>query len=197
MFLGNAIATSEVAISDESKELFAIGSHVNLLNKNEEYHSAVKDLIENEITMQMKTYIQHGHTTCYQHCINVSYYSYVISKALHLDAISSARAGLLHDLFLYDWHTLQEKVPLFEMHGFTHPQKALNNAKLYFELNKKEEDIISKHMWPLTMKLPKYRESFIVIVVDKICCIAEFLREKKWFKLLFGLSYNQSDFMKK
>lgn len=184
-------------INNEAKqELLAIGSKENLLDSSNDYNITVKDLIDNEIVLQMKDYIQHGHTTCYQHCINVSYYSYIISKKLRLDYRSTARAGLLHDLFLYDWHNIQEKVPLFQMHGFTHPQKALDNAKKYFEINEKEEDIILKHMWPLTIKLPKYKESFIIILVDKFCCIAEFLKEKKWFKLLFGLTYNPKDFIK-
>lgn len=184
-------------IDTNKEELFAIGSRENLLDSTNDYNVIVKDLINNKTVLNMKEYMQHGCTTCYQHCINVSYYSYIISKKLGLDYLSAARAGLLHDLFLYDWHNLTEKVPLLEMHGFTHPQKALDNAKKYFELNEKEEDIILKHMWPLTIKLPKYRESFVIILVDKFCCIAEFLKEKKWFKLLFGLSYRPEDFIKK
>ncbi len=185
-------------ITDTSKEeLFAIGSKQNLLDSTNDYNVIVRDLINNELVIKMKDYIQHGNTTCYQHCVNVSYYSYIISKRLKLDYLSAARAGLLHDFFLYDWHNLNEKVPLFKMHGFTHPQKALDNAKKHFELNEKEEDIILKHMWPLTVKLPKYKESLIIIIVDKVCCISEFFKEKKWFRLLFGLNYNPNDFIRK
>ena len=52
-------------------------------------------------------------------------------------------------------------------------------------------------MWPLTAKLPKYKESLIIILVDKVCCISEFFKEKKWFRLLFGLNYNPNDFIRK
>ena len=29
-------------------------------------------------------------------------------------------------------------------------------------------------MWPVTKKFPKYRESYIIVLVDKYCAILEF-----------------------
>ena len=67
-----------------------------------------------------------------------------------------------------------EKKPLFQKHGFTHPKVALDNAVKYFNLNNIEKDIIEKHMWPLTIrKVPKYKESVIVTMVDKYCSTQE------------------------
>ena len=37
----------------------------------------------------------------------------------------------------------------------------------------KEKDIILKHMWPVTFKIPKYKESFIVSFVDKCFAVEE------------------------
>ena len=37
-------------------------------------------------------------------------------------------------------------------------------------------DIIVKHMWPLTVTLPKYRESYIVTLADKYCATSEMLK---------------------
>ncbi len=158
-----------------NNKICAIFSNKDLINENTDYYNCVKDIIENEVVLKMKNYIQHGNTTCYQHCINVSYYSFLICKKLGLNKQNAARAGLLHDLFLYDWHTEKKTKKLFEKHGFTHPQIALSNATKIFNLNEVEEDIILKHMWPLTMALPKYKESFIIILVDKISCILEFM----------------------
>ena len=76
----------------------------------------------------------------------------------------------MHDFYLYDWH--QEK-PYKGLHGFAHPGIALQNAQRYFELNDKEQDIIRKHMWPLTPMLPRYRESYVVMLVDKYCAVCE------------------------
>ena len=145
------------------------------IENDKEYLEYVADLLNSEIVKSMDKYIQHGTTTTLEHCINVSYISYKLAKKFHLDAKSTARAGLLHDLFLYDWHTEKKTKKLFEKHGFTHPQIALSNATKIFNLNEVEEDIILKHMWPLTMALPKYKESFIIILVDKISCILEFM----------------------
>ena len=42
-----------------------------------------------------------------------------------------------------------------------------------FELNEIEQDIILKHMWPLTVKLPKYKESYIITLADKYATYLE------------------------
>ena len=47
------------------------------------------------------------------------------------------------------------------------------NASQHFSLDKKERDVIVKHMWPLTLSPPKYAESYIVVLVDKFFCISE------------------------
>ncbi len=143
------------------------------MNNDILFHEYIDELLYSDAVQSMKQYIQHGSTTTFEHCLNVSYISYKIAKKLNLDAKSTARAALLHDLFLYDWHN-QEKKPLFEKHGFTHPKTALNNACKYFCLNDIEKDIISKHMWPLTLRqVPKYKESIIVTSVDKYCSTKE------------------------
>ena len=38
------------------------------------------------------------------------------------------RGALLHDYFLYDWHTRKSAKGLKELHGFSHPETALRNA---------------------------------------------------------------------
>lgn len=143
-----------------------------------EYTNCVDDLLQSEIANSMNCCIQHGSVTCLEHSISVSYYSYMLCRLLHLDYRSAARGGLLHDLFLYNWHKSKQTGG---MHSFTHPYMALSNANKYFLLNKIEKDIIVKHMWPLTIKFPRYRESYVVSFVDKYCAVLEavkFLRIK-------------------
>lgn len=147
--------------------------NINDLENDTEYLEYISDLINSKAVQSMQNYIQHGTTTTLEHCICVSYFSYKLSKRFNLDAKSTARAGLLHDLFLYDWHAAEKK-PLFQKHGFTHPRTALENACKYFNLNDIEKDIISKHMWPLTFRhIPKYKESIIVTTMDKYCSSRE------------------------
>ena len=84
----------------------------------EEFYECIKDLASHPIVQEMKNYIQHGTTTCYQHCLSVAYYNYKICRRLGLDARSAARAGMLHDLFLYDWHDHAKKTGN-HFHGLT------------------------------------------------------------------------------
>ncbi|AAK79633.1 uncharacterized protein BJV85_002330 [Clostridium acetobutylicum] len=139
----------------------------------EEFKECIFDLLKEDIVLSMDKFIQHSNVTCLDHCIYVSYISYSICKRFGLDYCSAARGALLHDFFLYDWHKTKSKDGL---HGFTHPYTALRNANNFFELNSKEQDIIVKHMWPLTLKLPKYKESLVVIFADKYCAILEILK---------------------
>ncbi len=139
----------------------------------DEFRECIRDLIKNENIGLMENFRQHGRITCLEHSLYVSYTSYLICRHLEFDYRSAARGGLLHDFFLYDWHiTKQDK----GLHGFTHPCSALKNANKFFSLNDLEKDIIVKHMWPLTVKLPKYKEAFIVAFADKYCAFMEIIQ---------------------
>jgi uncharacterized protein len=137
-----------------------------------EYLDYISDLISHEMVRSMKNYPQHSATDCLEHNLYVSYSSYLICRRLGLDDRSAARGGLLHDFFLYDWH-VKVKRPYEGLHGFVHPRIALRNANQYFQLNELEQDIIVKHMGPLTITLPKHKEAFIVALADKYCAFME------------------------
>ncbi len=135
---------------------------------DDDFYNCIKDIVETDIVKEMDNYIQHGSTTTLKHCIMVSYLSYKMARKLKLNYESVAKAALLHDFFLYDWHKNKVGTKFLEKHGFSHPKVALENAKKYFDLTEVEEDIILKHMWPLTLRqLPKYKETVIVCVADK------------------------------
>lgn len=132
----------------------------------------IKDLLENETVKKMKDYKQHYETNCFDHCLTASYYCYKICKKLGLDYISCSRAAMLHDLYLYNWRKRENGRK--ELHAFTHPKTAYINALKLTNLNVKESDIILKHMWPVTFfAFPKYKESFILTLIDKYCAINE------------------------
>ena len=59
------------------------------------------------------------------------------------------------------------------MHAFTHGEIALNNANKLFKLNDTEKDMILRHMWPVTLRMPKTKEGFLLTLVDKYCAIIE------------------------
>ncbi|MDR0946148.1 MAG: phosphohydrolase [Ruminococcus sp.] len=147
----------------------------NNLEDSAEFYSYIEDLLETEPVKMMMDFPHHGHSSCFQHCLNVSYSNYRICKFFHLDAKSGARAGLLHDLFLYDWHKYVA-VRGQRLHGFTHAALALRNAEIHYELNDLERDIIKKHMFPLNVSaIPKYKETAVIVFTDKYCGALEVL----------------------
>lgn len=83
------------------------------------------------------------------------------------------------DLFLYDWHGHKPEKGE-RMHGFEHPNKALKNAHDNFSLTKKEGDMITKHMFPLTLTPPSYKETYVIVMTDKLCSVGEVL--DKYFR---------------
>ncbi len=175
---------------------------------NQEFYSYIKDLVHHPYVLQMKKYPHHCATTCYQHCLNVAYYNYRICKFFHLDARSAARAGMLHDLFLYDWREHRKKTG-DPVHAMTHPGRALHNAKKYFKLNKLEEEMISKHMFPVTPIPPTHWETWIITLTDKYCGTCEigryyyrlwfpggaYLLIKRIIRKVFGKGYRHQDYI--
>jgi len=133
-----------------------------------QYLKCIEDLLANDKVKSMSKYIQHSDVNCLEHSLSVSYYSFIVCRYLHLDWRSAARGGLLHDLFLYDWH----KPHPGRFHAFSHPSIALKNAEI-FNLNKTEKDIIKKQMWTLTIIPQRDHESIIVSLVDKYCAFIE------------------------
>ena len=136
------------------------------------------DSIANEITHtdkfnELKSENHHG-ITRYIHVLRVSKYTYKVSKFLHMDYVSATRAALLHDYFtneeLHNDNSLKR--------GYLHPDTACINAEKDFELNEKEKNAIVSHMFPLCHELPKYKESWVLTVVDKCVATYEMTRYK-------------------
>ena len=141
----------------------------------EKYISTVmyygRDILSSKNMQLEKEFIQHGDTTTFEHSVNVACISMLLLNILHIRADMQAlvRGALLHDYYLYDWHIEKND----KLHGFAHAGMALENAKRDFEITELEQDIIEKHMFPLNIKPPMYRESIAVCVADKLCAVAE------------------------
>lgn len=137
-----------------------------------EYYSCVNDLLNSSEVARLNEFTHHLGTTRFQHSLNVSYYNFLICRKLRLDARSAARAGLLHDLFFYNRKSHKK---VLKTHAAEHASVALDNAARAFTLSELESDMIINHMWPMTPRLPRHRETFVITLVDKFCACAEVL----------------------
>ena len=144
-----------------------------------EFYRTIQDVAEHPVVLRMKNYPHHGNTSCYKHCMRVAYLNYILCKKFHLDARSAARAGMMHDLFLYDWHTHARETGE-RLHGLTHAEKAYHNAGKIFHLNRIERDVIRNHMWPVTLRsMPKTWEGWMIVLTDKYSGLLETVNRKK------------------
>ena len=135
------------------------------------YLRCVRDLLESPEVQSMRAIRHHPGTSCYEHSVFVSYVAYRLARRWGLDERAAARAGLLHDLYLYD---PRDKSKYQGNQCFAHPVAALKNAwALCGTLTPMEENIIVSHMWPLARRMPRYKEALVVNLADKVCATAE------------------------
>lgn len=122
--------------------------------------------------LETKQFMQHGDTNVYDHCIAVARVSCLLADkmGLSVDRESLIRGALLHDYFFYDWHVPD---PKHRLHGFTHPKRALQNAMDDFALTPVEQNMIIRHMFPLTPIPPRCLEGWVLCIADKVCSTLE------------------------
>lgn len=154
-----------------------------------DYYKIVKDILNHPEFIKRKEYMHHDDISVYDHCLAVSKLSYKLARQMNLDYKSAAIGGLLHDFYSKPWQDKETKsTKLLEKHGFTHARDALHNAHKYFPelMNEKIDNIILRHMFPLNKIPPKYKEGWIVTVVDKYISL-EVLKNPKFLPKLLGL----------
>ena len=148
--------------------------------KEKKMEEILSELRRDERVQSMKTFVQHGTVSTYEHCEHVMEMSYRIDRALHLhsDLDTLLKGAMLHDFFLYDWHRNDDGT--HSLHGFTHAEKARENAEKYLKTNDRINHVIRSHMWPLNPeRLPRSREAWIVCVADKLVSLHETLFRRR------------------
>lgn len=135
------------------------------------------DILRSENFRSSCKNVQHGNITVMKHCLKVAHTAMYLNRKYKLNCNERelTRGALLHDYFLYDWHK-KDRDNFKPLHGFFHPGIALRNAEKEYDLSDRERDIIKKHMWPMTVVPPKYKESWVVTTADKIVSTLESLR---------------------
>ena len=163
---------------------------------DDEYLNIIRPIITNQEFLRRKLYHHHENRSVYGHSLLVSIRAYHMAKSLGLDYRSAAIAGLLHDFYYEDWQTSKIKRTLKNAHGFRHAKEALDNSKINFPnlLNKKIENAIIRHMFPLNFIPPLYLESWIICFVDKYCSLEIFTKTKNLYKYI-GLKKKDGDYI--
>ena len=160
-----------------------VGVDIMSYSNDKEYKRIVKEILRNSEFKKMY-YIEHHGISRWEHLLKISYYSYKIAKKIKLDYVSVARGALLHDFYL-DGDERSKKRKFLDT--FSHPKKALKTSLDNFTLNEIEQNIIISHMYPIYPVIPKFKESILVDIVDKIIGGHEMLREYKCkFKYRFN-----------
>ena len=131
-----------------------------------------RDILNSDGMHIEKNCLQHGQISVYEHSYMVAVLcvELAIMCRIRADMRALVRGALLHDYFLYDWH---EKDKSHRLHGFIHAERALKNAESDFRLTDIERNMIRAHMFPLNLVLPRYRESVLLCVAEKICAKRE------------------------
>ena len=135
--------------------------------EKKEFYQIISPILQKEEFQRLNERNHHG-ISRYTHSFRVAYYTYFITKRLHLRYQEATVAAMLHDFFTDEVEQESKWKRLIH-----HPQIAYQNASKYFSLNELQEDIIKKHMFPVTFLPPKYLESWIVDIVDDCCAIRE------------------------
>jgi len=143
---------------------------INTIQEIHGFIEDVDDILKDSDFQKLSDYHQHLGTSRLDHSIHVSYITWKIAKIFHLDKRSAARAGLLHDFCLYDFHA---KNRTHKCQLIYHPKAASKTSREHFYLTEKENKAILSHMFPLG-PIPTSREAWAVTTADKICAGFEF-----------------------
>jgi uncharacterized protein len=149
------------------------------INYKNELIRYANDILTSKNMQITKNHIQHGETSVFEHSVAVAVKCLSIADRFDIDVDrqSLIRGALLHDYFLYDWHTSPKE---HRPHGFTHARTALKNARRDFSVNMLEAEMIYCHMFPMNiLRLPMHRESMILCIADKIVSTKETLEGGK------------------
>ena len=135
------------------------------------YYDIYSEFYDVNKYIELKSMVHHGNNRL-DHINRVAKMSFYLSKYMKLDYVSCTRGALLHDFFTSDDVKRKE----YKKFLSNHPKIALSNSKEYFNINEIEEDVILSHMYPMVKGKPKYKESKVVCIADKVVSIYEFFR---------------------
>ena len=167
-----------------------------------EWYEIVSPILSTE-EFQKRKLMKHHDESVWDHCVMVSYYAFKYSKRFKVNSRNCAIAGLMHDFYPHAWQYSKslekldksysyyflpgsKKPTFFHQHGFIHTREAKENFKKYYNKlsNKRIDNAILRHMFPLNIIPPRYKEGWIVTLADKVVSFKNLPSIKEWPKYL-------------
>lgn len=138
------------------------------IKKQVEFNDIISDILKNEEIIGLRYEYHHGISRL-DHSLNVARLTFNMCKLFKIEKIEELQELLY---FMNFYKTGEDS----SFRG--HPTTAVNNAKRVFNVNDMQADIIYNHMFPATLRVPKYKETWIVTTADKLVAINECTRYK-------------------
>ena len=148
----------------------------------DEWFDIVSPFLIHDEVQKRKLFKNHT-ASVWDNSIEDSFKAFKLAYKLNADRRVCAIAGLMHDFYPFAWQyskeldeydksylaRLSKKEFFFKKHGFTHAKEARKNFEKYFSeyADKKILNAIQRHMFPLNIIPPKYKESWIITITDK------------------------------
>ena len=151
--------------------------------QEKQFLEIAKPILRNIEFQRRKTFLHHQDSV-YEHSIRVALTAYNIAK--HISKYKKVNmnnvviGALLHDFYLTPWRDNKTLI-IWKKHGFTHGKiAAFNSYQICPDLiNKRIENSIKRHMFPLTIIPPKYLEGWIITLADKYVSFEVFKKPKE------------------
>ena len=159
----------------------------------ETFQEMTKDILNHPLFVELKDCPHHGgENSLYVHSVDTAKFAYRLGRRFHLkeDRVRAlTRAALLHDFFGYDWQSDRHRrymrrytgwQRVRRMHAFIHGSHAARRAGRYFDLDQRQRDAISSHMFPLA-SWPRNSEAWLLTLADKVVASKEVGEAVCWY----------------
>ena len=146
-----------------------------------EFLNIARDILVDKRFKALKSYRHHIRCNAYYHSVKVAYFCYRHHKRFKMKSSVTelVRGALLHDYYIEKGCVKNRG----RLHMIRHPKKAYMNALRDFgNMSKTQNDIILRHMFPLTLKPPKTKYGYVVCFYDKVVAVSDFFGKNLWKK---------------
>ena len=133
-----------------------------------------KDILGSDRYERAET-IRHHNTSVAVHSRKTAEYGericrWLKRRGVRISEEDVVRACLLHDIGMTE-QNVHETVSWKK--AYLHPQKGEQIAKTEYRANEIQRNAIRRHMWPICIIPPKYKEGWVVVAADKCSSIWE------------------------